>query len=144
MSGQVLLEERLPADVEVLCRVRGLVAEKAREVGFDAEEADRMANATNEAVTNVIRHGYDSSPDGRIWLTLNEPSDDSCIEFIIEDRARQVDLDTIRSRDLKDIRPGGLGVHLIEEIMDAVNYEHRDGGGMRVTMRKRIPGEETN
>ena len=50
----------------------------------------------------------------------------------------------VSTRDLEDIRPGGLGVHLIEEIMDSVHYEHRDGGGMRLTMRKRIPVEETN
>ena len=64
------------------------------------------------------------------------------LEIIIEDDARQVDLDTIRSRELEDVRPGGLGVHLISEIMDDVVYEHREAGGMRLLMRKRLPDTE--
>ena len=127
-----------------LAIIRQMVDAFAARLGFPPADASRICLAVDEALCNVIRHGYDSSPDGRIWLTINEPSEDGCIEFIVEDRARQVDLDTIRSRDLEDIRPGGLGVHLIEEIMDSVHYEHRDGGGMRLTMRKRIPVEETN
>lgn len=127
-----------------LAIIRQMVDAFSGRLGFAPAEASRICLAVDEALCNVIRHGYDSSPDGRIWLTINEPTDDHCIEFIIEDRAQQVDLDTIRSRNLEDIRPGGLGVHLIGEIMDSVNYEHRDGGGMRLTMRKRIPGEETN
>ena len=61
------------------------------------------------------------------------------MEFIFEDEARQVDIDTIRSRELDDVRPGGLGVHLISEIMDDTNYEHRPEQGMRLTMKKRLP-----
>jgi anti-sigma regulatory factor (Ser/Thr protein kinase) len=47
-----------------------------------------------------------------------------------------VDPATIRSRDLDDIRPGGLGVHIIHEVMDEVRYERRDSRGMRLTMVK--------
>ena len=69
--------------------------------------------------------------------------DDDFLEIVIEDDARQVDLDTIRSRDLEDVRPGGLGVHLITEIMDEAVYEHRAEGGMRLRMHKRLPTNDT-
>ena len=125
-----------------LAIIRQMVDAFSSRLGFPPAEASRICLAVDEALCNVIRHGYESSPDGRIRVTINEPTGDDCIEFIIEDRARQVDPDTIRSRDLKDVRPGGLGVHLMEEIMDTVTYEHRDGGGMRLTMRKRIPEQD--
>ena len=54
-------------------------------------------------------------------------------------RALQVDPSTIRSQNLDDIRPGGLGVYIIREIMDEVRYEQRDGGGMRLSMVKQLP-----
>ncbi len=60
------------------------------------------------------------------------------IEIVIEDDAMQVDPDTIRSRDLDDIRPGGLGVHIIREIMDEVSYARRDRRGMRLTLVKHL------
>ena len=59
--------------------------------------------------------------------------------IVVEDRAKQVDPETIQPRDLDDIRPGGLGVHIIREIMDHVSYEKRDGGGMRLSMTKHLP-----
>jgi anti-sigma regulatory factor (Ser/Thr protein kinase) len=64
------------------------------------------------------------------------------IRIVIEDEAQQIDPALIRSRDLDEIRPGGLGVHIIKTIMDEAAYEKRsDGkggtGGMRLTMMKK-------
>ena len=56
--------------------------------------------------------------------------------FVIEDRAKQVDPATIRSRDLSEVRPGGLGVYIINEVMDDVTYAMRPEGGMSLTMVK--------
>ena len=55
------------------------------------------------------------------------------------DRAKCVDLDTIQSRELDDIRPGGLGEHIISQIMDKAEYSPRPEGGMRLVMRYPLP-----
>ncbi len=60
--------------------------------------------------------------------------------IVIEDRAKQVDPGSIQSRDLDDIRPGGLGVYIMREVMDEVVFEQREGGGMRLRMLKRTAG----
>ena len=60
------------------------------------------------------------------------------VGIVIEDDARQVDPEKIRGRNLEEIRPGGLGVHIIHQIMDSVLYEKRDASGMRLTMEKRL------
>ena len=55
------------------------------------------------------------------------------------DFAAAVDLDKIKSRDLKDIRPGGLGVHFIAEIMDDFRFGHlENGSGNYLEMKKKI------
>ena len=51
---------------------------------------------------------------------------------------RQVDPATIKSRDLDDIRPGGLGVHIIGSVMDQVEYQKAPEAGMMVRMTKLI------
>ena len=122
-----------------LATIRQMIDSLCSRLGFDPAEASRICLAVDEALCNVIRHGYDSDPNGPITLTGTEARDERLLEFIIEDRGRQVDLDTIRSRNLDDVRPGGLGVHLIEEIMDHATWEHRDGGGMRLTLHKCHP-----
>jgi anti-sigma regulatory factor (Ser/Thr protein kinase) len=59
------------------------------------------------------------------------------LKVVLEDEARQVDPSKIKSRDLDEIRPGGLGVHIIREVMDEAVYERRDRVGMRLTLVKR-------
>ena len=51
----------------------------------------------------------------------------------------EVDVDAIRPRDLDDIRPGGLGVYFIREIMDSAVFLPRENGdGNVLEMTKRI------
>ena len=46
----------------------------------------------------------------------------------VTDFAPTADPTKIRSRDLSDIRPGGLGVHFITELMETVEYLPGPGG----------------
>lgn len=125
-----------------LCGVRGLVGETLKRLGFGDKDAGQTALAVDEALVNVIRHGYDKRSDGRIWLTVSPArTGDGRIErvtIVIEDEAKQVDPAAIKGRDLSDVRPGGLGVHIIREVMDEVTYEKRNGVGMRLTLVKRM------
>lgn len=117
-----------------------MVSNVAQRLGFSEMLCGQISLAVDEALCNIINHGYERKPDGRIWLSIWAMDDDRPgLRIVIEDRAKQVDPKTIRSRDLEEIRPGGLGVFIIKEIMDEVTYEQREGGGMRLTMQKRIP-----
>jgi anti-sigma regulatory factor (Ser/Thr protein kinase) len=61
------------------------------------------------------------------------------LECDVRDFGRQVDPSTIRSRSLDEVRPGGLGVHIIRSVMDEVEYSRAEGGGMRLRMLKYLP-----
>ncbi|MEO1513215.1 MAG: ATP-binding protein, partial [Planctomycetota bacterium] len=94
------------------------------------------------------RHGYERAEDRPIWLSLwplGEPSVGSAegIRIVIEDEAKQVNPDDMVGRELDDIRPGGLGVHIMREVMDSVEFAKRDGAGMRVEMTKTLPAAVT-
>ena len=99
----------------------------------------------DEALCNVIRHGYERRRDGPIWLSVwplpggGGNGHAGGIRIVVEDEARQVDPSQIKSRDLDEIRPGGLGVHIIRQVMDEVSFEKRDTIGMRLTLVKRRP-----
>lgn len=134
------LELHLFSQARLLSAARSLTASFAGRIGFDDVQCGQISLAVDEALCNVINHGYERDDNGRIRLTIWEiKGDEPGMKVVVEDRARQVDPDSIRSRDLDDIRPGGLGVHIIREIMDHVLYEKRDGGGMRLSMTKLIP-----
>ncbi len=122
-----------------LSGARALVGNIAQRLGFSEIECGQISLAVDEALCNIIKHGYQQRSDGRIWISIwanhDEPSE---IKVVIDDQAEQVDLEAIKSRDLADIRPGGLGVHIMREIMDEVLFEKREKQGMRLTMRKQV------
>lgn len=123
-----------------LAAARAMIQNIAQRIGFNESHCGQMSLAVDEALCNIINHGYDRRPDGHIWVNIWVIDDDPPgIRIVIDDQARQVEPSSIRSRDLEDIRPGGLGVYIIRQIMDDVSYEKRDGGGMRLTLTKRIP-----
>jgi len=154
-SPQVRIEVR--SNPLFLSGVRELIGAVAKRLGFADEAAGQMALAVDEALCNVIRHGYQRAPDKPIWLSIwaeggawadgsPRPTGGSgderpdAIRIVIEDEAAQVDPALIRSRDLEQVRPGGLGVHIIQTVMDEAVYEKRPGQGMRLTMIKKRVG----
>lgn len=130
----------LASNPAYLCSVRSMMGVVCRRIGFGDAATSRVVLAVDEALANVMKHGYERRLDGRIWLRASRETCDlgEGIRVVIEDEGRQVDPCNIKSRDLEDIRPGGLGVHIIRETMDDVRYECRGGKGMRLTLFKRL------
>lgn len=121
----------------LLAAVRAMVGNFAQRTGFDELQCGQISLAVDEALCNVINHGYDRKPDGRIWISIwGESGEEPKITVVIEDRARAIDPAKIKPRNLDEIRPGGLGVYLIREIMDHVDYQKRDDGGMQLILVK--------
>lgn len=143
-SSQPPIRAEMISDPRYLSAVRAMVGQFAARCGFNEHQCGQIALAVDEAICNIINHGYQRREDGRIWLQLWPLTDPKGVRIVLEDEARQVDLESIRSRDLDDIRPGGLGVHIIREIMDDVEYSHRPEKGMRLTMSKALvfPGQD--
>lgn len=126
-----------------LSSARAAASAFARQAGFDEHASGHVALAVDEALCNVLKHGYDRREDQPIWMDLAPLVEHGAvvgIRIVIEDEARQAPLDTIRSRALEEIRPGGLGVHIMREVMDSVDFQHREGDvGMRLVMVRRLP-----
>jgi two-component sensor histidine kinase len=53
-----------------LSGVRELVSGISRRLGFDERICSQIALAVDEALANVICHGYGRREDGRIWVSL--------------------------------------------------------------------------
>ncbi len=140
------VEMRLLSQPRYLCGARDAVSSIARRFGFDEQNSGQLALAVDEALCNIIRHGYGEAPDKPIWLRIWPLNECECagpaggIRIVLEDEATQVDPEKIKSRDLAEIRPGGLGVHIIKQIMTAAKFEKREGpqGGMRLVMSKKL------
>ena len=108
------------SDPAVLGEVRQKAECFMEEVGFSAECNARIVLAMDEALTNVIRHAYEGRTDERIEIDLCMKA--RTLRITIRDYGQVVHPSAIRSRDLEDVRPGGLGVHIMNECMDHVEF----------------------
>jgi anti-sigma regulatory factor (Ser/Thr protein kinase) len=144
MDESRTIELNITSNARSLPIVRGAVDKMAKMEGFGETDAHALMLAIDEALANVIKHGYDGDPNQPIAITLESvrSSDGRAgIAVRVRDRGRQVDPSTIRSRDLSDIRPGGLGVHIIQSVMDEYDYSCPPDGGMLLRMVKYVgPG----
>lgn len=131
----------LTSDARQLGPIRDDIRDWVAAHGWNEMRVADVVLAADEALTNVIRHGYQNETDRPIDVWLRSARDgEPGIEIEIRDYGRQVPLDAICGRNLDEPRPGGLGVHLIRSLMDEAVYSHADGGGMRLIMRKHARG----
>ncbi len=127
----------LPAHLPV---VRAAVEKVCELLGMDDDTTGGVVLSVDEAITNIIKHAYKGSEDGPIDVTLSPVGPDGPHSLVITlaDRGQYVDPATFKPRDLADVRPGGLGGHIIVECMDEATYAPREGGGTVLTMMKSL------
>ncbi len=115
--------------------LRSVIRDAADIAGLNNEQAGEVVLAVNEACMNIIQHGYQMKPDG--WIDIEVASDDKAVSFRLRDYAPAVDSASCCSRALEDVRPGGIGVHLIQSLMDEYEFlATPDGGGNLFQMKK--------
>jgi sigma-B regulation protein RsbU (phosphoserine phosphatase) len=137
-DGEVL-RLRVPARPDRLKLIRATVEQAAAYVGATEAWTFDMTMAVDEACQNIIRHAYGSRPDaGDIVIDFIRRGD--TMEVHLMDFADPVDPAKIKSRDLSEVRPGGLGVHLIKSVCDDARFVPPPPGvGNLFKLTKRLP-----
>lgn len=116
----------MPSDVRYLAVVRGAVGALTAAIGWDEAECRSIVLALDEAIANIIRHAYRGRTDGLIELECRESADG--VEFSMVDRGEPPDLSRICAREPGCDQPGGLGTHIIRDVMDSVSYQRTEFG----------------
>jgi len=134
----------IPSDTSFLGLVREVTQELAQQCGFDASMAGKLALAVDEATTNSIEHAYGGRADREIEIRFLE----SPLEFRVEvlDRGEMVNPRAIPNVDLaryvSERRTGGLGVHLMEKIMDVVTFRRAAGRNVCCLVKRKVAAGE--
>jgi serine/threonine-protein kinase RsbW len=126
---------RVSAELENLSVIRRFVQETLADLGVNHKVIADVILATDEAATNVIVHGYVDQP-GLVEIALDRRGD--ALVITVRDQAAMFDPTGVPPPDLDlplDQRtPGGMGVHLIRQLMDEVVYQTTPQGGNELTM----------
>jgi serine/threonine-protein kinase RsbW len=132
------------ADFSNLHQMREFVAQAARDAGFDEQEIYAVKLATDEAASNIIEHAYKEQEGGQIEITCQTRSDGLAV--ILHDQGRPFDPQRVRKPNLRAKLPrrsiGGLGLYIIYQLMDEVQYQSDPETGNMLTLFKRKRGGE--
>jgi len=124
---------KLPEFVDTVCE----------EAHIDMMMVTSLNLALDEAVTNVVLYAYG---DREGTVDIEAIYTDKYIKFIITDSGIPFDPTQTQEVDITlgvEERPiGGLGIHLVRQIMDTVNYERTDGKNILTLTKKLIPAQE--
>ena len=129
----------LPNDISTIPQLNAFVDEVCETVGLDMATTMSMNLALEEAVVNVMSYAY---PQGIIGnVKIEAKANEKRLKFTLSDTGTPFDPTKKEDADISlsvEERPiGGLGIYLVRQIMDSVNYE-RIGGKNVLTLRKSL------
>lgn len=145
VSREMVLEESLllQNDVKQVKTLNAFVQQVTGRLGIEAKIAKEIKLAVEEAVVNVMDYAYPIGQTGDI--DVQAMSDGQWLKFVITDSGVAFDptekekADTTLSAEDRPI--GGMGILLVRELMDSINYERTDGKNV-LSLKKKIVKNE--
>ncbi len=126
--------------------IRRFIVEIAEKGGFSKDAIGHIELAVDEASTNVIKHAHRFNADKTvdIWVTLDAQK----MVITICDHGAGFDANSVAPPDLKkyiqEAKKGGLGIHLMRNLMDEVSFAPKSKQGNCVTLVKYITQQNTH
>jgi serine/threonine-protein kinase RsbW len=130
---------RFEADLENLSHIRRYVQERGVALGADAEAVGDLMMAANEAAANIVVHGYQESL-GVIDVEVTRQGD--YLVLRLRDQSPPFDPTTAPAPDTTlplEQRPyGGMGIHMMRQLMDKLTYRFTPQGENELILCKRL------
>ncbi|PRS26386.1 anti-sigma B factor RsbW [Bacillus sp. RJGP41] len=140
------IEMKIPAKPEFIGVIRLTLSGIGSRMGFAYEEIEDLKIATSEACTNAVQHAYKDSDKGEVKVSFGLYPDR--LEVMVSDSGKSCNFEEVRQglgpyengQKVELLREGGLGLYLIETLMDDVKIHQHDG--VTVFMTKFLEGEQ--
>ena len=146
MSTNAHRELAVPLDTSYLANLRKEVLEVLRQALVSPSQANLIALAVDEAVANVLEHGYGCRPggptqDGDMVVVVLDLTPER-LTVTIRDKGSNFNPSALPEVDIEEHaragRKNGLGIFLIRRIMDEVNYALKENSENELQLVKYI------
>ena len=114
----------------------------AKIIGFVSERIEDLKTAVAEACINAIEHGNKARPDARVIVTMNYK--DNVLSVSVKDEGEGIEKFPEQPDILQKIKnlqpPRGLGIFLIKQLVDQVEFNQMTSEGHMVRMIIKMRG----
>lgn len=129
MSSQIIKME-ISSNPEYVSIIRLTASGIANKIGFSIDDIEDIKVAISEACTNAIKH----STNEIFYITFKILENGLYIE--IEDKGRGYDVNSLPKPDLENPKENGLGLFIIQALMDEVSIDSKENQGTIIKMTK--------
>ena len=128
----------LKNDVHEVTRFSSFIKSLIEKLGIEQSLGHKLRLAIEEAVVNVISYAYPADTEG--YVTIKMTSDGNTLRCQIIDAGTPFDPTTKEKTDItlsaEERQVGGLGILLVRELMDSINYERIDEQNVLTLIKK--------
>lgn len=144
------VEMKIPAKPEYVAIVRLTLSGVANRMGFSYDDIEDMKIAISEACTNAVQHAYKEEVGE---VTVGFGLFDDRLEIMVADRGVSFDFEHLKqnigpyepSQEIELLPEGGLGLYLINTLMDEVKMTRSKGSTVLMTkyvQREQVESDE--
>jgi anti-sigma regulatory factor (Ser/Thr protein kinase) len=121
------MERHFKRSIDELSVIVPFLEEAVTHYSLDESASFALNMVVEELYTNMVKYNGNGADDIMVsvdregdWLTVN------LVDFDSEpfDLGKSKEVDT--SAPLHDRKPGGLGIHIVKQLMDEVMYQYKD------------------
>jgi anti-sigma regulatory factor (Ser/Thr protein kinase) len=132
-------ELSLIADLHRLGDVRSFIKQAGTALGAPDDMVGELCLVVDEAVTNIVLHGYHGA-GGPVELHVEREGDDLVV--LLRDHAAAFDSQGVEAPQLDEAlaerKLGGMGVYLIRQLTERSETWPRASGGNELRLVKRV------
>lgn len=124
------IKMEISSNPEYVSIIRLTTSGIANKIGFSLEDIEDLKVSISEACTNAIKHSLDDV------FTITYEILDNGLTIEIKDKGRGYDISSISEPDIENLQESGMGLFIIESLMDDVTIESQEGKGTMIRMTK--------
>ncbi len=129
---------QIPAHADYIDLVRLCLYGVASKMGFAYEDIEDMKVAASEACNNAVLHGNPNNSTGVIDISFNLAATN--LSIVVKDQGPSFDYadvlekaESLHNKQLSHLRGGGLGIFLMQALMDKVEVDNSNGTELTLT-----------
>jgi len=140
------IEFTMPSRLELLVVLDTLVSAICKELDFDEESTNAIANSVIEAATNAVQHGHEHHEERPVRFAFRMAEDR--LEIRVQDFGEGFDLERVEALDPTGpeglFKSRGRGIFIMRAMMDNLEFEMDSGDGVTVVLTKMRNGAAEN
>ncbi|KZB90947.1 anti-sigma B factor RsbW [Bacillus sp. VT 712] len=145
------VEMKIPAKPDYVAIIRLTLSGVANRMGFSYDDIEDMKIAISEACTNAVQHAYKEDENGEVKVGFGLFPDR--LEIMVVDKGESFNFEELKekigpyetAKEVEMLPEGGLGLYLIETLMDEVKMMNSKGVTLMMTkylQREQVESDE--